>query len=315
VRAVSGAVALRVIGLSILLVAAVAAPSAAVHDDRNSSCTYADGTIRLVIASQHVVQLLAIEDRIEYADLSDYSHRGQCGRATVRNTDRVRVTETIAGTTRFQLRQWFQRLGPGRTVESTGISEIEVYLGTVEDVWLLGRPVRDAVTIGTGGINLNGDGDADLIGGAIGQLYAFLDDGDDSFSASGGRGTGDPWVPARTLALTVDGNDGDDVISGSQRGDNLEGFLGRDRISGLGGPDSISAGSHQDVVYGGNGNDFIDPGPWPDTVFAGYGDDHIRAHDWDTTGDTLSGGPGTDAAVVDDYDQVSGVEKVSTGAP
>ena len=245
---------------TLLLVALglVTGPAFAYHNDDVSSCTYASGTIRLHLAAKHVVQILAIGGQISYSDLSDNSSNGPCGAATTRNTDRVILTEGIAGSTRFQLRQFYGRFGPGATTEPTGVSEIEIDLGTVDDVWLLGRPVREVIRVGSDGINLNGDDDADIIGTSLAKLYAFLDDGDDVISAAGGRGTGDRWVPPPGGYLGTWGGSGADVITGTPRRDVLRGDLGTDRISGGGGADEISGGEDSDVLSGGGGNDYID---------------------------------------------------------
>jgi hypothetical protein len=296
--------------LSVLLLVLSAASAAAFHNG-SSSCTYASGTVRLTVASQHVVQLLVVEGRIEYADLTDYSHKGRCGSATVRNTDRVRVTETVAGTTRLQIRQQLGRLGPGRTLETTGISEIEVYLGTVTDLWLLGRPVGENVVIGAAGVNLNGDNDVDLIGTSLDEITAFLEDGNDSLSAAGGRGTGDPWLPPSSGYLAAYGDDGNDILRGTSRGDLLDGEFGDDRVTGGRGPDDLRGGGDRDRIAGGPGDDAIDPGPWPDIVAAGDGNDYITAADY--TADRIDGGAGSDTAVVDPQDSLTAVETVKPG--
>jgi hypothetical protein len=285
------------------------APASLAFHAGTSACTYSAGVVRLRLASQHVVQLLAVEGRIEYADLTDYSYRGQCGSATVANTDTVRLSETVVGTTRFQLRQQFARFGPGRTREATGISEIEVYLGTVTDIWLLGRPVRDAVTIGTRGLNLNGDDDADLIGSQLTEITVFLEEGNDSLTAEGGRGAGSPWVPPADGYLAAYGGDGADLLRGSSGNDTLEGDWDDDRVYGLGGADDLRGSTGHDFVSGGSGADYIDPGYGNDTVFAGPGNDVIAAADY--TVDTIDGGNGTDKAVADREDQLTNVESVS----
>ncbi len=227
------------------------------------------------------------------------------------NTDAVHLSETVTGTTRFQLRQHFGRLGPGRSREATGVSEIEVYLGTVTDIWLLARPVRDAVTIGAVGLNLNGDDDADLIGSQVTEITAFLDDGNDSLTAEGGRGTGAPWVPPTDGYLVAYGGDGNDLLRGSGGNDSLDGDWDDDRVYGLGGIDDLRGSTGHDFVSGGSGVDYIDPGYGYDTVFAGPGNDLIRAADYTT--DTIDGGNGIDSAFADREDRVTNVESVSPG--
>jgi hypothetical protein len=276
-----------------------------------TTCSFDSRTVHLRLASEHVVQLYAYEGRIHFADLTNYAHKGQCGTATVTNTDSVRVTEEVAGRTRLELAQHLGAFGPGRLAESSGISEIEVNLGTLTDVWLLGRAVRDAVVIGTRGVDFNGDGDADLIGSNLAEITAFLDDGDDLIDASGSPGTGDPWSPPASGYLLGYGGDGDDILRGTGRRDVLAGDAGDDRIAGRGGGDDLRGGSNNDFLSGGGGDDIIDPGPWPDTVNAGPGNDYITAADYGP--DTVAGGTGTDRAIVDREDTLTSIESASLG--
>jgi RTX calcium-binding nonapeptide repeat (4 copies) len=276
-----------------------------------SYCRYDSGTVHLNLASDHVVRLLAVDGRIEYADLRDNSRQGRCGKATVRNTDRVRVTEAMAGTSRLQFDQQLQRFGPGRTAESTGVSEIEVHLGTVRDVWLMGRDVREVVTIGTKGVNLNGDGDADLIGSSLVRITVFLFDGEDNLSAGGGHGTRDAWLPTSGGWLAAYGGDGNDVIVGTRRRDYLYGGLGDDRLTGSGGKDDIFGDEGNDRISAGSGADYVDPGYGSDSVNSGSGDDFISAADY--TVDSIDGEAGTDRASVDSVDSVTNVETLTIG--
>jgi Ca2+-binding RTX toxin-like protein len=287
----------------------VATPSGAAAG--YTSCTFSSGTVRLYMATGRVVRLFAVDGRIEYADLGNNQLKGQCGSATVRNTQRVRITEEVAGTSRLQFDQQLQRFGPGKGWESSGINEIEVYLGTLEQVWLMGTQTRNRIVIGSGGVNFNGDGDVDLIGSRLRQIYVFLNDADDSVDARGGRGTGDQWMPgsASALRLVVYASGGDDVIYGTNAADVLDGNLGEDLIYGRGGRDELRGGSHDDFVHGGTGADLIDPGPWFDTVYGGAGDDRIEAYD--NSADRISGGTGSDRASVDPEDAVTGVESVT----
>jgi hypothetical protein len=299
------------LGVASMMLGLAVAPASLAFHAGTSSCTYSAGTVRLRLASEHVVQLVIVEGRIEYADLTDYSFKGQCGSATVANTDTVRLSETIAGTTRFQLREHLGRLGPGRTRESTGVSEIEVHLGTVTDIWLLSRPGRNVVTIGAGGINLNADDDVDLIGSALAEISVFLEDGNDSLSAAGGRGTGAPWVAPADGYLLVWGGRGADVIRGSGGHDILDGDYDDDRIYGLGGNDDLRGSTGHDLLSGGSGADNLDPSYGYDSVFGGPGNDFITAADY--FADTIDGGNGTDKAFADPEDQITNVESVSPG--
>ena len=161
-----------------------------------SRCTYANGVVTLNLAADHVVRLLVVEGRIKFADLTHYEVRGPCGSATVRNTNRIRITEDAPGNSRLQFDQQIGRFAPGRTLEASGRSEIEVYLGTLRDIWIMGRTTSEVMTIGELGVNLNGDGDADLIGSHLAEITVFASDGDDVVRATGGAGTGDRWLAA-----------------------------------------------------------------------------------------------------------------------
>jgi hypothetical protein len=299
----------RVAVLTALAAALLPVPVAAVTAS-HTWCSYRAGTVRLNLASDHVVRLLVVRGHIEFADLRDYTYHGRCGAATVWNTDRIRLTESVAGTSRLQFDQQIGQFGPGRTQEATGVSEIEVYLGTVRDVWLMGRPVRDAVVIGSWGLNINGDRDVDLIG-ALAEITAFLNDGDDLIRAGGGRGTGEPWVPPRGGYLSVYGDDGRDVIRGTAKRDRLDGEFGADMVYGFGGNDDVYGGIGNDVVDGGSGNDYVDPSYGADVAAGGSGDDFISAADY--TVDRIDGGLGVDAAIVDREDRLSRIESVRVG--
>jgi len=84
-----------------------------------------------------------------------------------------------------------------------------------------------------GGINLNdGNDSVGTSGFGAGNITVtgpiFLGGGDDSFSGS-----------FSSAAFNVDGNEGDDTITGSQAGDRLSGGTGTNTISGLGGGDTF----------------------------------------------------------------------------
>src|SRR5688500_20409806 len=98
------------IGLAMVAVAFIPAKTSAY-----SWCTYANGVVTVNLAANHVIRLLVVDGRIEFADLTHYQVKGRCGSATVRNTDRIRVTEDDPGNSRLQFDQHTARFGPGRT--------------------------------------------------------------------------------------------------------------------------------------------------------------------------------------------------------
>lgn len=85
----------------------------------------------------------------------------------------------------------------------------------------------------------------------------------------------------------VQGNDGDDIIVGSDHAspdytDLLFGGRHRDTIDGMGGDDDIAGGPQGDFLYGGPGYDILKGDSGHDELYGG------------TQGDELYGGPGRD---------------------
>ena len=291
-----------------VLTAALLTPVPAGADTR---CSYSAGekTVRLWLMENHIVQLYALDGKIMYADLAWYHLKGQCGSATVRNTDRVVVIAEEPGQPGLQLRLALGRFGPGATAEDSGVSEIEIRMRGVSDLSLLAEGQQRHMTLGQNGLNFNGDRDADIRGlGSVKQVRVYLGDGDDSVSGAGGRGTGDPWDPPRGGYFSVSASDGNDTLLGSRGRDLLYGFVGQDRLEGYRGRDELYGEHHDDVIRGGAGDDILDGGSWYDDLYGGVGDDTLMAED--ETADELFGGTGRDYAAVDTHDTTTGVESV-----
>ena len=299
----------RVVALTAAaLVAAVLVPVPAGADTR---CTYSAGEklVRLWLMDDHIVQLYALDGKITYADLAWYHLKGQCGSATVHNTDRVVVIAEEPGRSGLQLRLALGRFGPGASAEDRGVSEIEIRIRGVRDLSLLGEGQQRTITLGENGLNFNADRDADIRGlGSVQQVRVYLGDGDDTVSGAGGRGTGEAWDPPRRGYFSVSASDGNDTLLGSRGRDLLSGFLGRDRLEGYRGRDELYGDHHDDVIRGGRGDDILDGGSWSDDLYGGAGDDRLMADD--ETADELFGGSGQDYAGVDTHDTTAGVETV-----
>lgn len=95
-------------------------------------------------------------------------------------------------------------------------------------------------------------------------------------------------------------NTEDQVLTGTDQADRLEGGSGDDTISGKGGSDtliggdgddSIAGGDRADLIEGGEGNDLLQGGRDTDLVLGNQGDDTLEGGNWD---DTLIGGLGDD---------------------
>jgi len=84
-----------------------------------------------------------------------------------------------------------------------------------------------------------------------------------------------------------DGNDGDVA----QRGIGIQGQDGDDTITGDAGNDHVSGGAGNDTLSGGDGNDTMDGGDGDDYIDLGAGDDNVTG---DEGNDTILPGDGSD---------------------
>lgn len=118
--------------------------------------------------------------------------------------------------------------------------------------------------------------------------------------------------------IVADGGDGDDEIRGSVNADDINGGAGDDEVLGLEDVDNVDGGEGNDRVVGGGGDDAVNGGGGGDFI---YGDWYGEVPEWgndvvvsaldflpDFSGfyaDLVDCGGGlSDAAVVDDVDQV-----------
>jgi hypothetical protein len=117
-------------------------------------------------------------------------------------------------------------------------------------------------------------------------------------------------LPA-TYAVTMLGDEGNDVAKFGAGPDFFNGHLGRDRVWGGGGNDWVRGGGGNDHIYAGPGNDDIVGMEANDTVYGGSGNDRIWTGPGnddligDEGADLLICGTGDDTATPDSSDQVS----------
>jgi len=106
-------------------------------------------------------------------------------------------------------------------------------------------------------------------------------------SVAGGTGNDTLDISASTTALnTVNGNNGDDEITGSPQADWLNGGGNNDTVVAGGGNDTVNVNGGDDQLDGGDGDDFY-------TVSGGYGIDTIvDGSGTDTADFTAIGNPG-----------------------
>lgn len=91
--------------------------------------------------------------------------------------------------------------------------------------------------------------------------------------------------------VSVDGGNGEDLLSGGDAADVLSGGEGNDSLDGGGGLDVLRGGDGQDEVDGGSGDDSLDGGSGADRLDGGDGDDALSGG---AQSDALSGGSGND---------------------
>jgi Ca2+-binding RTX toxin-like protein len=90
--------------------------------------------------------------------------------------------------------------------------------------------------------------------------------------------------------------------------DVLDGGPGNDRLYGAEGGDTLRGSGGADTLVGGRGNDRLTGGRGPDRLVGGVGTDTINARD--NARDTIVCGPGTDTAIADKKDRLTGCERV-----
>lgn len=102
------------------------------------------------------------------------------------------------------------------------------------------------------------------------------------------------------------GGEGDDVISGTEKGETIYGGNGNDNITGGKGDDIIYGNDGNDVIKGNQGDDYISGGKGDDSIYGNRGSDVISGY---SGNDRISGGEGDDIIYGDaGNDNISGDE-------
>jgi len=91
--------------------------------------------------------------------------------------------------------------------------------------------------------------------------------------------------------VTINGGDGNDVMTGGSGADTLNGGNGNDTENGGAGNDKCDGGAGDDKIDGGTGNDVETGGSGNDTELGSGGDDNLDGGDGN---DTIDGGIGND---------------------
>ena len=186
-----------------------------------------------------------------------------------------------------------------RDLFPTDLRVVNVNVGTADAVTdavtLQGRSVADSLTLSYSG-SLNGVNvaglryDINVTGLAptsdSDSLTVNGNDGDDVISASDALSAlFTSNVFATVNRLVVNGNNGDDTLSGFG---NLNGNAGDDRLVGGSAPQLLTGGDGADTIYGGGGDDSLNGGAGEDLFVGDAGNDTIDGGDavgaieWDT---------------------------------
>lgn len=91
---------------------------------------------------------------------------------------------------------------------------------------------------------------------------------------------------------TVNGNGGNDTVTGTVFDDQLNGNDGNDTMTGGIGSDVLTGGNGDDTLTGSSGNDTLNGGGGNDTMSGSEGDDTLNG---EGNNDTLNGGVGNDS--------------------
>ena len=143
----------------------------------------------------------------------------------------------------------------------------------VRDIAIFGGSAVDTVTF-----------EASLNGAFTGTINVFGNAGNDVINAS-----------ALTIGVALQGNAGDDVITGGLGNDTLQGGAGRDIMIGGAGHDLVRGqGGSDKLLDGGEGNDTIDGGAGNDSITGGAGNDIVLGG---ADHDIVSGNAGIDTVI------------------
>jgi Ca2+-binding RTX toxin-like protein len=98
-------------------------------------------------------------------------------------------------------------------------------------------------------------------------------------------------------AKTINGNGGNDTITGTAFNDTIEGGSGNDTITGGVGDDGLTGGIGDDTINGSAGNDRMDGNGGADTLSGMAGNDTLTGGLLDVAVDILDGGTDSDTCI------------------
>ena len=269
----------RALGPGVFLAVAIGLLGAAGPSYAAITCNYS--------ASDHLVSVSATDDftRVlrsgDGIQIDDGHEVVPCaGAPTVMNTDLIQIAHSGRSAATVDLHGG--PFAPGFTPEPLGTSELELQYLAPTFVDIRGSASPDRLGFAAGGVNLDGDDDADVTG----QFTVLLIEGgggNDRLFAQPGY----TRVAGRRVML---GQGGRDTLIATPDGGTLHGGNGHDKLIGGPGPDNLTGGRGADAIDGGKGRDLV------------------RAIDGSR--DRVNCGPGVDRAKVDGIDLIKGCERL-----
>jgi len=156
---------------------------------------------------------------------------------------------------------------------------------------LKGEAGDDTLQGEDGNDTLDGGAGTDSMIGGIGNDIYYVDSMSDTITEYIGQGTDKvfssvstnyKWLPANVENLTVtgtayfaDGNDLNNIITGSASNNSLYGYDGADTLNAGDGNDNLSGGAGNDTLKGELGNDSLNGGDGNDLLDGGLGQDSL----------------------------------------
>jgi Ca2+-binding RTX toxin-like protein len=186
----------------------------------------------------------------------------------------------------------------------------DVLVGGAGNDTLIGDAGRDTLIGGTGDDQIEGGDGNDSIDGGDGNDRIDGGNGNDTIAGGAGNdsiygGNGNDSITGGAGNTLVRGGDGNDTIGGAfnSLSGELYGDNGNDLITGTDGNDTLNGGNGNDTLNGGQGNDILLGGNGSDILTGGAGDD------------TLTGGGGSDTFVFEGFSSNSviafGVDRIN----
>jgi Ca2+-binding RTX toxin-like protein len=185
-----------------------------------------------------------------------------------------------------------------------------------------------ASTVDTGGtftVNVTGSNKVDMDGAITANTINFSGMSGRTGTTAGDTvdmGTVRPAVPGldNTVALTITGSPGSDVLIGDNTNPNtITDAAGNNTLTGGGLADTITGGSGNDTLAGGGGNDTLAGGAGNDSITGGAGNDTITGGEGNDSitpeagTDNVSGGAGNDTVIYDTAGDLSNIDVVTGG--